>query len=66
MRLMNFGTKFPFKLGMMWDPTETHSYLDLPLHFSNIAYKILGQNFFKVGDDVTNRVSMVLQFMHRF
>ncbi|MFS8034293.1 hypothetical protein Hanom_Chr17g01579471 [Helianthus anomalus] len=44
---MNFGTKFPFKLGMMWHPRELR-------HFWS-TYQISGRNFFQVRDDVTTR-----------
>ncbi|MFS7906219.1 hypothetical protein Hanom_Chr01g00056721 [Helianthus anomalus] len=64
MQLVNFGTKFPFKLGMMWHPRKTHSHLDLSTltylsyHFSffETAYQISGRNFFQVGDDVKTRI----------
>ncbi|MFS7919043.1 hypothetical protein Hanom_Chr03g00208271 [Helianthus anomalus] len=55
MQLVNFGEKFPFKLGMMWYPRETHSHLNLSSHFSVTAYQISERNFFQVEDDVTTR-----------
>ncbi|MFS7910666.1 hypothetical protein Hanom_Chr02g00108911 [Helianthus anomalus] len=53
--LRNFGTKFPFKLGMMWYPGKVHSHPDLTLRRFWAAYQISGRNFFQVGDDVTTR-----------
>ncbi|MFS7995624.1 hypothetical protein Hanom_Chr12g01120101 [Helianthus anomalus] len=42
MSLANFGTKFPFKLGMMWYPRKIHSQPDLTPHHFWIAYQISG------------------------
>ncbi|MFS7912707.1 hypothetical protein Hanom_Chr02g00133071 [Helianthus anomalus] len=59
--LTNFGTKFPFKLGMMWCPRRIHSHPELTSYIVpfSIACQISGQNFFQVGDDVTTRTSKV-------
>ncbi|MFS7952709.1 hypothetical protein Hanom_Chr07g00610111 [Helianthus anomalus] len=53
MSLENFGTKFPFKLGMMWYPRKIHSHPDLTSRHFWTTYQISGRNFFQVGDDVT-------------
>ncbi|MFS7994475.1 hypothetical protein Hanom_Chr12g01106501 [Helianthus anomalus] len=59
MSLANFGTKFPFKLGMMWHPRKIHSHPELSPHYFWITYQISGRNFVQVGDDVTTRTSKV-------
>ncbi|MFS7911859.1 hypothetical protein Hanom_Chr02g00123061 [Helianthus anomalus] len=60
MQLVNSGTKFPLKLGMLWHSRKTHSDPDLSHHFSELACQISGRNFFQVGDDVTTRISRAL------
>ncbi|KAJ0434948.1 hypothetical protein HanIR_Chr17g0887741 [Helianthus annuus] len=60
MQLVNFGTKFPFKLGMMWRPGKIHSHPDLAHYRVRSIYQISGRNFFQVGDDVTNQYFKVL------
>ncbi|MFS7966459.1 hypothetical protein Hanom_Chr09g00773981 [Helianthus anomalus] len=58
----NFGTKFPFKLGMMWYPRRIHSHPELTSCIVQflIACQISGRNFFQVGDDVTTQTFKVI------
>ncbi|KAJ0513230.1 hypothetical protein HanHA300_Chr10g0355181 [Helianthus annuus] len=60
-QLVNFGTKFPFKLGMMWHPQKIDSHhLNSLLHSPTITWQISGRNFFQVGDDVTTCIFRLL------
>ncbi|MFS8025017.1 hypothetical protein Hanom_Chr16g01470071 [Helianthus anomalus] len=57
---MNFGTKFHFKLGMMWHLRKIRSHLDFfSPHSSGIAHQISGRNFFQVRNDLTTRTLKV-------
>ncbi|MFS8017363.1 hypothetical protein Hanom_Chr15g01379511 [Helianthus anomalus] len=63
--LVNFGTKFHFKLRMTWHLGKIGSNLYLSLHSFVFTCQILGRNFFQVRDDVTTRTLMVSDVLSR-
>ncbi|KAJ0494394.1 putative nucleotidyltransferase, Ribonuclease H [Helianthus annuus] len=44
-QLVNFGTKFPIKLGMMWHLGKTCNNLDFSLNFSMLTFSNFGMKF---------------------